>query len=99
MGAAALACFLTRQLPTAMSSPGVIVGPEPFENYDAHRPPPIDGIPPDQRDLVNGLAALQKGNAGSALWLLQRALAVHPEDAGLAALVAELKVRVETHPL
>lgn len=34
MGAAATVCLMTRHIPTAMSSPGVIVGPEPFETYD-----------------------------------------------------------------
>jgi hypothetical protein len=35
MGAAAVVTLMTRQIPTAMSSPGVISGSEPFENYDA----------------------------------------------------------------
>jgi spermidine synthase len=70
-----------------------------FENYDAHRPPPIDGLPPGEQDLVYGLAALHKGNAGNALRLLQRAAAEHPADRALAALVTKLGRRVEEQPL
>ncbi|HEV8150247.1 MAG TPA: fused MFS/spermidine synthase [Gemmatimonadales bacterium] len=70
-----------------------------FENYDAHRPPPIDGIPDAERDLIYGLAALRKGNSGNALRLLERAAAARPEHRGLAGLVAELRRRVEARPL
>lgn len=35
MGTAAFITLMARQIPVAMSSPGVIVGPEPFEAYDA----------------------------------------------------------------
>ncbi|HTL04744.1 MAG TPA: fused MFS/spermidine synthase [Gemmatimonadales bacterium] len=70
-----------------------------FENYDAHGPPPIDGIPPADLPLVYGLAALQKGNPGNALRLLERAALQRPDDPGLAALVTALRRRVETRPL
>lgn len=70
-----------------------------FENYDAHRPPPIDAIPEPQRELVYGLAALRKGNLGNALRLLERALAASPATPGLAALVGDLRRRVESNPL
>ena len=70
-----------------------------FENYDAHRPPPIDGLPPSERELVYGLAALQKGNAGNALRLLEQATAQRPGDSALASLVARLRRQVEAHPL
>lgn len=71
-----------------------------FENYDAHRPPPVDGIPSDSvRDLVYGVAALRKGNAGNALRLLERAAAAAPSDSALAGLVATLRRRLTEHPL
>jgi spermidine synthase len=70
-----------------------------FENYDAHRPPPIDAMPASERDLVYGLAALRKGNLGNALRLLERALAARPDYPGLAELVGGLRQRVESNPL
>ena len=71
-----------------------------FENYDAKRPPPIDGIPNQtERDFIYGLVAYRKGNTGNALRLLERVAAARPEDRPLAALVAELRRRVEAQPL
>jgi spermidine synthase len=71
-----------------------------LENYDAHRPPPIDGIPNSaEQDLIYGLAAFRKGNLGNALRLLERAAAARPADQLLAGLVSELRRRVEERPL
>jgi spermidine synthase len=71
-----------------------------FQNYDARRPPPIEGIPDaTERDFVYGLAALRKGNLGNALRLLEPVSAARPADRSLAALVADLRRRVEARPL
>ncbi len=71
-----------------------------LENYDAHRPPPIDGIPNEsERDLIYGLAAFRKGNLGNALRLLERVAGTRPGDRPLAALVTELRRRMEERPL
>ena len=71
-----------------------------FQNYDARRPPPIDGIPgAAERDLIYGLAALRKGNLGNALRLLEAVSAARPADRPLAELVADLRRRVEARPL
>lgn len=71
-----------------------------FENFAAHRPPPIDGIPSEtERDLIYGLAALRRGNLGNALRLLERVAPARPGDLALSALIADLRRRVEAHPL
>lgn len=71
-----------------------------FENFAAHRPPPIDGIPSEtERELIYGLAALRRGNLGNALRLLERVAPSRPNDAEFAALLQALRRRVEDRPL
>lgn len=71
-----------------------------FEQFAAHRAPPIDGIPNEtERDLIYGLAALRRGNLGNALRLLERVAPTRPEDGALAALITDLRRQLEDHPL
>lgn len=71
-----------------------------FENFAAHRAPPIVGIPDStERDFVYGLAAVRRGNLGNGLRLLERVAAVRPGDRALQAFVAELRRRVEERPI
>ena len=71
-----------------------------FENFAAHRPPPLTGLPDEsERDLVYGLAAVRRGNLGNGLRLLERVLARRPGDPALGAFVAALRRRVEDRPL